>query len=303
MVTVKSCTHTMEDPEYNFYNEWHGHRPTDLRLLHEHFESTKPGQNYIYFAGDSTLDNKYWFSETAPAVNGYEKILSPPRSKCDVAHWLNKQIVDSKKSENFTCINTSIEATTLSDRYTDLWPQDKFIRDNIKENDVLVVSIGGNDVALRPSFMTICAALGVLGQSFFTPVETKKLGTGRFIKIFGSKTQDYIEKLVSKTKPKLIIVTMLYFLDENKNANSWAGATLGALRYNSKPEMLQHLIRQCYEHGTKTVKIEGSKVVYLPFFEVLDGKDTTDYVARVEPSAKGGMKMGKAIWDKVNEEY
>ena len=44
-------------------------------------------------------------------------------------------------------------------------------------------------------------------------------------------------------------------------------------------------------------------MVYLPFFEVLDGKDTTDYVARVEPSAKGGMKMGKAIWDKVNEEY
>ena len=36
---------------------------------------------------------------------------------------------------------------------------------------------------------------------------------------------------------------------------------------------------------------------------MLDGKDTDDYVARVEPSAKGGEKMGKAIIEKVLKEY
>jgi len=31
---------------------------------------------------------------------------------------------------------------------------------------------------------------------------------------------------------------MLYYLDENKDAYSWAGGTLNKLRYNSKPKMI-----------------------------------------------------------------
>jgi len=309
----------------SFYNEYHGHKTSDLKKLHRILEKLEDNQKYIYFCGDSTLDNKYWFNDEATAVNGYETALSSPRSRCDVAYWVNKFAEEHKTEEklknqanpenlenqenagnqnNFVCINTSIEESTLSNRdNNNLLPQDEFIRDNITKNDVLVVSVGGNDVALKPSAATIASVLAIIGQSFITGAGTKKFGTGHFVNLFGRKTQTYIENLISKTKPKLVIVGMLYFLDENANASSWAGGTLGALRYNSKPEILQNLIRTVYEKGTTKIEINGTKVVHLPFFEFLDGKDTTDYAARVEPSAKGGQKMGRAIFDKVLDEY
>ncbi len=36
-------------------------------------------------------------------------------------------------------------------------------------------------------------------------------------------------------------------------------------------------------------------------FEVLNGKDTNDYVARVEPSIQGGEKLGKAFVKYIEE--
>jgi len=36
-------------------------------------------QSVVYLAGDSSLDNKDWFSDTHEALNGYETVLTPPR--------------------------------------------------------------------------------------------------------------------------------------------------------------------------------------------------------------------------------
>ena len=80
---------------------------------------------------------------------------------------------------------------TLGQRATNMFRQDDFIRDNITEKDVLVCCIGGNDVALAPTFKTVMSAASVLTQSFFTKPTTQKAGTGRFIEIFGKETQEY----------------------------------------------------------------------------------------------------------------
>ena len=55
-----------------------------------------------------------------------------------------------------------MEATTLNERSYRLRAQDKFIRDNISSEDVLIVSIGGNDIALAPAPCTICSVAGLL---------------------------------------------------------------------------------------------------------------------------------------------
>ena len=57
---------------------------------------------------------------------------------------------------------TAVEATTLNERSSRLRPQDRFLRDNIRPNDTLIVSVGGNDVALCPTPCTIVSMLGVL---------------------------------------------------------------------------------------------------------------------------------------------
>lgn len=62
--------------------------------------------------------------------------------------------------------------------------------------------------------------------------------------------KNYIEKLVAKTKPRKVLVCMIYYLDEN-NVPSWANTALGALGYNSDPERLQLLIRKVFEKVTR----------------------------------------------------
>lgn len=55
----------------------------------------------------------------------------------------------ARGNKSLGCLNAAVEATSLNDRaFNRLLPQDAFIRNNIDKDDVLVVSVGGNDVAL-----------------------------------------------------------------------------------------------------------------------------------------------------------
>ena len=80
-----------------FYNEYHGHRIPDLDIAHSHLRNQDNTDGLIFLAGDSSMDNKFWFRDTAAAVNGYEEFLKPPQSRCDVAYWMNKQLAGMKK--------------------------------------------------------------------------------------------------------------------------------------------------------------------------------------------------------------
>jgi hypothetical protein len=44
-----------------------------------------------------------------------------------------------------------------------------------------------------------------------------------------------------------------------------------------------------------TICIPGSEVIPVPLFVPLDGTNSEDYVARVEPSASGGKKVAKYL--------
>ena len=131
----------------------------------------------IWTAGDSSLDNKYWFNDTLPAVGVYKDVLHPPQSVCDVTYWLNSLLEGDRYNNihssadchderrriiKYAAINTAVEATTLNERTYSLRSQDKFIRDNISSNDVLIVSVGGNDIALCPTPCTIASVAGLL---------------------------------------------------------------------------------------------------------------------------------------------
>lgn len=63
------------------------------------------------------------------------------------------------------------------------------------------------------------------------------------------RTQHYINELTAKTKPKKILVCMIYYPDES-NTPSWANGALGALGYNNSPVKVQLLIRKFFEEAT-----------------------------------------------------
>jgi hypothetical protein len=117
--------------------------------------------------------------------------------------------------------------------------------------------------------------------------------------MFGTRLEKYIEALTAKTKPAKILVCWIYFPDE-ANTPGWAGRALGALGYDTNPAKLQQFIRIIFEEAISKIHIQGSTVIPVPLYHVLDGRNTKDYVARVEPSPSGGRKMAEFLLYKMN---
>lgn len=320
----------------DFYGEYYGHRIEHLDALLPQLRASSDA--LIWLAGDSTLDNKYWLSGTAPAVPGaYQNTLEPPYSKPDVTYWLNHLAAESSEEElrrddkqpspKWAAINTAVEATTLNERTFRLRPQDRFLRDNIQAKDVLVVSVGGNDIALAPSPCTIASMLGLMfclpkpcieqgcscaacplddcccgcGPSLWSCLCSCPPCLGYFRHMFGTRTQKYIEALTVTVKPQTILVCMVYYPDETAS-QGWAGPALNALGYNSNPAKLQSLILKAFREVSSTIRISGSQVIPVPLFHVLNGKNSEDYVERVEPSVSGGKKMAEFFLDHLRRE-
>lgn len=348
-----------------FYGEYHGHLVEHLEVLlpalreSTNNESTTESSSHsnsenaplIWTAGDSSLDNKYWFHDRRTAVGAYRDILDPPSMNADVTYWLNRLAIDratatrnnssntntasnTASHTHMATINTAIEATTIQQRTWKLLAQDAFLRDNIHPGDTLIVSIGGNDVANAPTPCTIASMLCLVkapqycleGPHIpctcwtppcnehcwgFGPVSMMACCTsmppclGYINHLFGTRTQHYIEALTAKTKPKRILVCMIYYLDETPTP-SWAGTALKCLGYDDDPERLQYLIRKFYVEATSKIQIQDSgnntTVIPVPLFEVLDGKTSGDYVSRVEPSSQGGKKMAEYLLDIIDRD-
>ena len=289
-------------PTRRFFFEWKGHPLDDMATLHEIILAHEPTKPIIYLAGDSSLDNKYWVpSSTGPSSTPlpvappeiYNLAFNPPTPKPDVAFWLNHTL-----GQQAWTLNLSVEESMLRDRDTSLLPHDQFIRDHIRSNDVLIVSVGANDIALRP---TLATARNMLKLAWFTPSallqrpQAVGWGLGYFTSLFKERTEAYLAALVAKQKPRAIIVCMIYYpLEASKvpdGETSWADWPLRALGYNWFPAQLQAAIRAMYARATSRIRVEGTEVIPCPLYEVLDGKVGADYVARVEPSSEGGRKM------------
>jgi hypothetical protein len=287
-----------------FYVQWAGHPLDDISIFHAQAQSLRRSKPIVYLAGDSSLDNKYWVpvigphGEESPVAvpKIYHEVFATPFPRPDVAFWLNHFLEDRG-----TALNLAVEATMLRERDYDLLEHDKFVRDNITSEDILIVSVGGNDVAMKPTFATIRRMLQL---SWLTPFSSLEKGNAwsldHFTHMFRDQVQAYVERLVEKQKPRAVIVCMIYYPLEATAASkqsSWADSPLKLLGYNRNPARLQAAIKAMYENATKKLQIEGTEVFPCALFEVLDGKNAEDYTARVEPSSEGGRKMATHFMD------
>ncbi|TWU76983.1 hypothetical protein ED733_007399 [Metarhizium rileyi] len=289
-----------------FYFEYKGHPVSDITSFHTTTISQRPSRPIVYLAGDSSLDNKYWLPSSLPGGEPlptevpeiYKATLEPPRPKPDVAFWLNHFL-----GNRATALNLAVEASLLRERDSELLPHDKFIRNHIRAEDLLVVSVGANDIAMKPNISTICHMLLL---AWLTPTSAIQNGTawalGYFVKMFKSRVERYISRLVEKHVPRSIVVCMIYFPLEAQAARqkSWADISLGALGYNRWPGRLQAAITMMYELATREICVQGASVVPVAMFEVLDGKLGDDYVERVEPSVEGGRKLALQLSSIIN---
>lgn len=312
-----------------FYAEYFGHEVGPLRVIHDTLRKTGSAgpRPCIFLAGDSSLDNKVWFEDTAAACNGYERILSPPRMKQDVAYWINYEL--SQRGLDAFCLNTAVEASSLNSRsLCSLLGQDSLIGECVTPHDTVVVSIGGNDLALNPVLATIANLVPLLcctpqicidKAACACPVNTNvdcgclgcglpgclsgslcgwPPGMGYFVDLFGHRVENYVRRMLNGRRPARVVVCMIYFLDVH-GRGSWADCFLASMCYDCAPSRLQSAIRRVFELATKRIRIPGVEVIALPLFEALDGSDTRDYVQRVEPSPRGGRKIAKLLLDTI----
>jgi hypothetical protein len=98
---------------------------------------------------------------------GYETILRPATSVPDVAYWCNAALV--REGVPMCAVNCAVEESTIADRVQPTptayiepegprgTPQahDALVARELEPQDVVVVSMGGNDVVLKPRPWTI----------------------------------------------------------------------------------------------------------------------------------------------------
>ena len=243
-----------DDAIEGYYVPFHGHRAKDLALALNALR--RRHDRVVFLAGDSSLDNKYWHDSWADAINGYERVLRPQRMKRDVCYWMNAEAAaddargagrrnasssntSSSSPSSIGCVNAAVEATALNDRaFGRLLPQDAFVRDNITENDVLIVSVGGNDVALQPLLCTClnlsalvccvpaacvekcarasppnlyrcrgrdvdCGCVGCGCQGCVAGLAGWPPGFGYVADLFKNRVENYVRKLCAATRPKV----------------------------------------------------------------------------------------------------
>ena len=140
--------------------------------------------------------------------------------------------------------------------------QDRFVRDRVTKNDVVVVSVGGNDIALKPAFCTIVSMLLLMccttndcldnctcgcafpcddcccgcGFGCFSNCTAWPPGYGYFLHLFGTRIRTYVDNMTRKIRPKKILICMIYYPDETPGG-SWADSVLGLLGYNNNPQV------------------------------------------------------------------
>jgi hypothetical protein len=286
----------------SYHGTYHGVTDSHLSILHDALRE-RAGDGIIFLAGDSSLDNKYWLAseDRARAPRGYRDVLRPARMARDVNYWLNYEC--EKQGRNMTALMTAVEESSLRDRD---YPQgraplrqDRFIRDHLTADDVLVVSVGGNDIALTPSVRTIVAMAGIAYVwPQFMVAQGIAPGMAHLRHLFKTQIEAYVAYLVGTTRPRAVVVCMIYHPSTDAASPSWANMPLGALGYNRNPRVLHTAIAALYRDATSQICIPGHPslpVLPLALAGVLDGSVASDYVSRVEPSATGGHKMALAI--------
>ncbi|EOD35121.1 hypothetical protein EMIHUDRAFT_227906 [Emiliania huxleyi CCMP1516] len=228
------------------------------------------------------------------ARNGYENALAGPMQE-DVCFHVNAELQAQGHGgpEGHFCVNAAVEMSLLYARGCGLYAQDEFLRDHLEEQDTLLVSVGGNDIALQPLLATLANACLRPERTCACPLDCPfdadhatcgtaaclrtglagwPLGLGYIVDLFRNKVERYVRRLVGKTRPRKVACTPY----------GWADPALCCLGYNWAP-------------ASNRTPPGGVAVVAFPLFEVLDGKTSSDYHSRVEPSSAGGRKMARAL--------
>uniref|UniRef100_A0A7S2EHH7 SGNH hydrolase-type esterase domain-containing protein n=1 Tax=Trieres chinensis TaxID=1514140 RepID=A0A7S2EHH7_TRICV len=308
----------------DYYENYHGHWPEHLAAVDEALRSN--GKKRVFFVGDSTLDNKHWFFDltrekgpqvgesndfTAPCLPSYRGafVAGHDRMVKDVAYHTTSSL--EGMGVPYAALNCAVEESTVGERRDGSpYGQDDFVRGAMTSDDYLAVSMGGNDIALKPTVGVIAEMALVTrfaSDGWLSPLY--RAGLWSLTRRFASGTERYLRRMMAEgegaeggnRRPRGILVCALYYPCER--GSGWADPTLRVIGYDDDPDPVQGIIRSVWDGVAETVaaKFPDVPVRQVKFYEALDPKDARDYEKRVEPSVRGGAKMGRVIAEAIRD--
>ncbi len=301
-----------------YYAQYHGHPLNMLRTVIS--RARFMNRKVIWLMGDSSLDNKHWLfpdssyqnkvyekftddTYTADAINGYEDIFDNSRCIKDVCYWINAHLMKHPNWNDYICINASVEESTLADRDNGLLPHDQLVRDFLMPGDIIIASVGGNDIALRPttSTMVSLATLNWLLPQHLIDSDYI-VGDGALDTILRVKYELYLSNVTERFRfvsdsSLLIVPCMVYF--PSINGSGWCDPVLYRLGYDNNPQKLQAIMRMAFRRYTSNIKCHDVPICPIALYEILDGTNDEDYNNRVEPSVQGSQKLANFILTKI----
>lgn len=101
---------------------------------------------------------------------------------------------------------------------------------------------------------------------------------------------------IEETAAGKLMVCMIYFVDETPSG-SWADRALGILGYDKEPKKLQAMTKNMFRDATSKIRspVPTMSTAPVPLFQAMNGKNSDDYVQRVEPSSQGARKIANLI--------
>ena len=296
-------------PAAEFYEPYHGHSVAHLETVAARLRAQGTNgkrRGLLWLCGDSSFDNKYWLAGEGlvAARNGMGAILHPPFSPPDIAALVNALL--EAEAPHLACVNVAVEESTLAGRGAALQrgapflslAQDALLARSVEGGDVIVASAGGNDVVLRPALATVAALAAVLACGSDGAIDAgSAFGMGTLVALFQGQMEAYLAALTARAKPALCVAVFPYF--PCARGAGWADGALSLMGYSRNPARLQRVMRAAFRLATGAVAVPGVRVLPLALFDALDAEDERDYVARVEPSARGGAKIARQLVDAV----
>lgn len=271
-----------------YYATEKGHSAENVRKVHKGLLDFGY-ERFVFLVGSSTLDNKNYVSNSMSyyPVSGYEKVLT---DSClpDICFYMNYFLkVDGNRQ---SCINCAIEDSDITERLSELYGQDAFIRDNISEEDTLVISVGFDEFTSQRTQFNMRMLLRVSEQDF----SDRSPCYLHFKSIVCERLEMYIKEVTSKKIPKCVIICMGYYpCDATSKCNN--PCCLKCIVYDKNPEGIKHLMKVIFEDAITKIAIPKVRIKFLSLYDVIDNKDEKLYTNCIYPSQEGGVLIARAI--------
>lgn len=180
------------------------------------------------------------------------------------------------------CVNAAVEESCLKDAPS---AHDGFVLSHVKPGDFVVISIGGNDLILKPS-NSVLMSMGV--GTYLVPdscIDTALSWLPNpLYDLFVTRTQEYVDMFYKASRK---VVYTPYF--PCQSGVGWASRLLDRINMD-KAQTTIRAVHNIYHKKLKDITAAA------PLYEALDCTNELDYKYRVEPSVQGGKKISHFLF-------